>query len=371
MNNNLKYRKNINNDHNLHNLKICKSMIKDNMDEFEKLGEGHQGMVYKIRSSDCGSIVLKKYKSNFDKNKYGNLNTLEKKRIFMETWFLHKITDLINNNICPNFIYLYYSKININDDAKHVHNNTYILMEYADANLITFFNTNYKYELYNSLFFQIFVAVLCIQKYLKGIHGDLSISNIFYKKINDNIVFKYIINDKTYYVPTYGYLFMIADFERSESLLNNIHNNNNIDTYIDTNHDLHMIKSLYRRPIKKYMRDNNIDTTSKLLNMLNTNDKNKLSDIISNIKKKAKKLNITNSEKYVFSELLHYILTEKIIDYTQIVDDNTNKLVDYLYNMKKKIFIDDKPIENILYDYFYDKYSNKINGVIYTFNITF
>ena len=124
MSNNLKYRENINNDHNLHDLKICKSMIKENMDEFEKLGEGAQGMVYKIRSSDCGSVVLKKYKSNFDKkSKNGNLNLLEKKRVYMETWFLLKIRELIDDNICPNFIYLHYSKINIDDDVNDVKNN--------------------------------------------------------------------------------------------------------------------------------------------------------------------------------------------------------------------------------------------------------
>jgi hypothetical protein len=289
----------------------------------------------------------------------------------METWFLFSLKKLIDDNICPNFIYLHYSKINIDNDVNDVKNNTYILMEYADANLITFFNTNHKYELYKSLFFQIFVAVLCIQKYLKGVHGDLSISNIFYKKINKDIVLKYIINDKTYYVPAYGYLFMLADFERSESKLNNINKNMNIEEHIQTNYDLHMIKSLYRRPIKKYMRDNNINTSEKLLDMLNDKDKNKLTNIINDIEKKAKKLYIKNINEYVFTHLLHHILTEKIIDYKKIVDSDTNNLVDYLYDMKKHLFIDDKPIEKILYDYFYDDYSNKIDGIVYTFRIQF
>jgi hypothetical protein len=213
--------------------------------------------------------------------------------------------------------------------------------------------------------------VLCIQKYLKGVHNDISISNIFYKKINKDTVFKYIINDKIYYVPTYGYLFMLADFERSESVLNNINKNINIEEHIQTNNDLYRIKSLYRRPIKKYLRDNDIDTTEKLLDMLNEKDKNKLADIIKDIEKKAKKLFIKNMNEYVFTNLLHHILTEKIIDYKKIVDTDTNKLVDYLYDMKQHIFIDDQPIEKTLYDYFYDEYSKKIKGDTYTFRMKF
>jgi hypothetical protein len=59
------------------------------------------------------------------------------------------------------------------------------------------------------------------------LYFDIKLENILYKVINADTILKYIINDKEYYIPTYGYLFMIGDFgiSSSRNILKNISNN--------------------------------------------------------------------------------------------------------------------------------------------------
>ena len=43
-------------------------------------------------------------------------------------------------------------------------------------------------------------------------HFDIKKENILYYKINEGGYFQYKILDETFYVPNYGYLFVINDF---------------------------------------------------------------------------------------------------------------------------------------------------------------
>ena len=105
------YRLNIENKHNLKDINKCKSIV-DNNQTFEQLkreGEGYTGIVYKIESSECGTTVLKKYKKI--KSVY------EKRQIYTESWILKRTNKLIEDNICPNFIYLHYTNVKSTSDA--------------------------------------------------------------------------------------------------------------------------------------------------------------------------------------------------------------------------------------------------------------
>ena len=70
----------------------------------------------------------------------------------------------------------------------------------------------HKTEIYESYFFQSLIGLLCFNNYLLLYHQDMKAANILYKKVNENVIFHYRINDTDYYLPTQGYLFMIADF---------------------------------------------------------------------------------------------------------------------------------------------------------------
>ena len=86
-------------------------------------------------------------------------------------------------------------------------------MEYADGDAKFLFKDEYHdTKIYKSFIFQILIAIYSFTNYTMLYHRDVKPDNILYKKINENIVLHYKINDIDYYVPTYGYLFMLADF---------------------------------------------------------------------------------------------------------------------------------------------------------------
>ena len=80
---------------------------------------------------------------------------------------------------------------------------------------------NYKkwsiHFLYSALF-QIMAGLCAIQKYAQIMHFDIKKENILYYKINPGGYFQYKILDQTFYVPNYGYLFIINDFGISRSM---------------------------------------------------------------------------------------------------------------------------------------------------------
>jgi len=135
---------------------------------------------------------------------------ISNKKIFEKILFYNKITNkLIKKNICPNFVIMYgYDNLEQN-----------ILMERVDGTLEYFLKNNYVDKIFISGLFQIIYSIMVLQKKIKTFHTNLVIKNIFYKKINTNIkYFKYIIDDTEYFVPTYGYLFMIGNFDKAQTI---------------------------------------------------------------------------------------------------------------------------------------------------------
>ena len=151
--------------------------------------------------------------------------------ILKEIIILNKIKYVIDNNICPNFVYFYYSnillqkllidgKISYEIDSINIYKlnlvNLYTVMEYCDGTLIDFFNEEYDIDIYKSFVFQICCAILCLQKHIGIKHNDISATNIMFIKINENTVLNYKINNINYFIPTYGFLFVIIDFDKSQ-----------------------------------------------------------------------------------------------------------------------------------------------------------
>lgn len=64
---------------------------------------------------------------------------------------------------------------------------------------------------------QVLLAIMIAQKKQNFTHYDLHSNNILIRKCDPNTVFKYIIDGKTYVVPTYGYYPVIIDFGFSHS----------------------------------------------------------------------------------------------------------------------------------------------------------
>lgn len=196
------YRNNVNDKLNIKNLSQCIKLINTNSEKF--INKGTQGEVYKVESDLCGSAIVKK--KIIKKNKLIDKSNFEK-----ECKISLLATRMINSFICPNFIQsIYYSL-----------NDLILVMEYADGDSGFLFKDNFfKTEIYETYFFQSLVGLLCFNNYLLLYHQDMKAANILYKKIDENIIFNYNINNIDYYVPTYGYLFMLADFGNSTFSLN-------------------------------------------------------------------------------------------------------------------------------------------------------
>jgi serine/threonine protein kinase len=199
----LEYRNNVNSELNLKNLSVCNKLITQNKYDF--LSKGFFGEVLKVHSPDCGSVVVKKFIINEKKmQKYKDYKEYKKAQLEQEYNTMKMVNPLITNFICPNFIQVYGFNSSI----------PLIIMEYADSDSRFLFK-NFSYietSIYKTFLFQVLVSIYCFQKYTKFNHNDIKLENILCKKINPNTIFHYSIDNVDYYVPTYGYLFMLGDF---------------------------------------------------------------------------------------------------------------------------------------------------------------
>ena len=321
------YRTNIIKENNLINLNICKILIKKNNYKLDNLNERlqNQTFIYKIYSKKCGSVILKLFKK---KHKYINMFN-------NEINLMYKVKKLIDMNICPNFIYIYdYIQ---NKDLQ-------IIMEYADGDTdFLFTKKNINSKLLKSYLFQIFVGILCLSKILKIFHRDIKPKNIFFKKIDESIIFNYRINNINYNVPTYGYLFIIGDFgiakdyystnnlEYKKFIINNLENNTDYKKF--KNHIYWLITD---NVIKKY------NTINLFLDILNSKD----IIIIKN------NFNLENPKN--FNYIVKFCIENNLLNFKEFVS-NYN-IIEFIFNV-----IDDKDnIETIIYKNFKEFISESV-----------
>lgn len=191
------YRLNIVDNNNLINYTECKKLIEKQ--DISNIGKGGQADIFKVVSDKCGSVVLKLFRKNIDKLLKGS----DFISLMMNEYkFMCKVKILIDYKYCANFI----SILDFNPKEK------YIIMEYADGDSTDIIKYDFNYEILCSFICQVLIGLLCFQKILNCLHNDFKLENILYKKINKQIILRYVINNQEYYIPTYGYLFMIADY---------------------------------------------------------------------------------------------------------------------------------------------------------------
>ena len=162
--------------------KFC-SLLKNETYKLGKLlGKGNDGEAYILEGPGYNSpVVIKQY------------NTVkDRARIEIE---IHAILSSINH---PNVLKLY--------SFLKCKKTYYSIIEQLDGNLFHVPKT-YKYD----LFFQVFYALVSLQKIFKFNHYDLHFGNLFYKKVESETI-KYTVGENTYLVPNHGFLVKIADF---------------------------------------------------------------------------------------------------------------------------------------------------------------
>ena len=371
----LKYRKNIIDD------KYIKSFLfvdgEHNIDN-NLVDTSSYSSIYKIKINDINCII-KIYKLIIAR-------IPDSKKIYMyiikDVIISNKIKYIIDTNICPNFVYFYTSNIILKTiknnktgktiyDFSRIYNDIikidklYSVTEHCDGTLIDFFNKEHNIDLYKSLIFQMVCMIYCFQKYVKMYHMTFTYKNILFKKIDKNIVIHYKINNVDYYIPSYGYLFVLYDYQRAEQI--------NTEKY-GNHRDLRHIVYIYHRPIKNVLRTNDIKTIEDLLNLVKIKHIDKIySTFIYQKSNEDYKIILTKKERYdkLFSKLLHVIIDEKLIDYEQFYTRRTEEIVNLLKYYSDNIFRSKDKLEDLLYKHFtefFDKPSGE-NTHIISFNL--
>ena len=177
------------------------------------IGKGVYGTTYKV-SYNNKLYALKKQKI-LDSDKKKDLN----KSIWREIEFYKWVNKLDKNNqIFFNKLY----NFNIIDFCKFNQDRIFIdanikkldksktcidfLFDLKDGNIINL-NLNYKQRM--SLLIQILYSIYLMRKN-KWIHRDIHPGNICYKRVDNNSYIN-IKLDKTYKIPSYGYIFSLID----------------------------------------------------------------------------------------------------------------------------------------------------------------
>lgn len=113
---------------------------------------------------------------------------------------------LVFQKICPNYTLNYYWEY---EDTKNL--NSY--NEYINGGDFHSWakEKHTDLEWFNALF-QIMVGLLALKRYFNMLHTDFHTRNILVYKVKPGGYWKYKIDNKTYYLPNLGYIFLINDF---------------------------------------------------------------------------------------------------------------------------------------------------------------
>lgn len=158
-----------------------------------------------------------------------------------ELYFLNLTTNLLKKKITNNlpFIYTHYlcNKCSFSNKRIIEKKNTdvgtcmYVATEKADGDLEHFVLRKdiTKKNVY-SAYLQIYIALHVLKSLFKIEHQDLHIGNVLYFNVKPGGYWKYIIKNKTIYVPNYGQLFILWDLAYS-IIPNLVGASSNVDIY--------------------------------------------------------------------------------------------------------------------------------------------
>jgi len=199
--------------------KLIKSRDKVNVNGiiYEYVDQGGQGLVYKNISSDT---ILKLFKQKLNKS------------IVNELVFMKMCKYALDKKYTPNLIEYY--------EDKYLDMNVIISMERLDNTLEEWSKMYKNTNEWISMLFQLIQVTFTMNNMLFIKHNDMKPKNIMYKKLDKPVIYKYTINNKSYYVPVL-YLFKVIDFGHSQ------YDPNKIATSIPK--DLEQIFILHKREI--------------------------------------------------------------------------------------------------------------------------
>lgn len=199
-------------------------------DNFEKeviahtsINSGCYGSVYKGKILKTNSPLALKY----SKLNSEMLNNIIDKKIGWNEFRIFKdiINPLIKKGISQNLPLMYNYKIcNSNEklDPKkkeEITEKSLILMtELANCNLKEFLLDTPDDKILDNCLFQIMAGLYALQKHGAVLNFDIKAENIIVYKIQRGGYWTYDILNTTFYIPNYGYLFVITDFGLSRSM---------------------------------------------------------------------------------------------------------------------------------------------------------
>ena len=169
-------------------------------------------------------VPLKKNDIKYQKNPESS-QALNGSFVWRELYYLKLCNFLVKNNICPHLplIYDYYLCNHCDFDNKKLLENSpdvkdcaLIVNELADGDLkflLTKQSPHLSIDDIQIIYFQIYIAIYCINKYFKMHHQDLHWGNVLYHKIPKGGYIKYIIQGEEILIPNIGFLVVLWDFE--------------------------------------------------------------------------------------------------------------------------------------------------------------
>lgn len=185
------------------------------------LGEGYQGVVHTYCDEENFCVAVKKMylearEARFLKSPY-SLPALKYEN-FIELAAMKLTNQVVLQKVCPHFVLNYRSSYKLRSkskpcDEEYPYSSKFYNEYVDDSETFTEWvkRDHTIYEWYNS-YFQIVVAIFCLQSYFNMTHFDLHSDNILVKRIKSGGHWEYTIDDKTYYVPNYGCVFYLNDF---------------------------------------------------------------------------------------------------------------------------------------------------------------
>lgn len=188
------------------------------------LGEGAQGIVFKStfktpKQKFPKNLVVKrtlltkntfKLKSNLFSSK------ALKTESYIEIVSSMLVNQLILQKICPNYTLNYDADILDNCTKEKISYRKYCTVQYNEfcnyGNFSQWITKHRGINLWCNALFQIMAGLYAMKSHYNMIHNDLHGKNILVQKVKKGGYWVYKIDNKKYYVPNLGYIFLISDF---------------------------------------------------------------------------------------------------------------------------------------------------------------
>ena len=116
------------------------------------------------------------------------------------------LNELVLQKICPNYTFNYYWEYN-KDKILSTYN------EFANSNdFHSWAKKKRSNKLWFNALFQIMIGLIAIKRNFGMLHTDFHTQNILVHKVQPGGYWEYTLNNKKYYIPNLGYVFLLHDF---------------------------------------------------------------------------------------------------------------------------------------------------------------